>query len=1072
MSAYLRYPHIHGDLVTFVADDDVWLAPADGGRAWRLTADRVAASYPRFSPDGAHLAHVSHRDGHPEVMVVDLATGGSRRLTWWGADRTRVLGWTADGRVLAATNAGEANLRHVVVKAVALDGAVERLDLGPASGVALAGDGRVALTTWNTLPPAHWKRYRGGTAPKLWLRTAGTWQRLLPDERASIVDPMWFGDRLAFVSDRAARFPDRADEQANLWLWDTPGDGEPRQVTHQGPDVGYVRDAATDGRRIVWHTRGRLWLMDDVESPARPLDVTVPVGPPPSFAVKPTENLDHLVPDHGGDASLVGWRGNAYWLSHRQGPARALVADSGVRVREPALLGRTGRAVVVTDAEGEDALEVHTLTGAEAPRRLAHGALGRVLRLVGDPAGRRVATVSHDGAVRLVDVESEQVTDIDVAAEGEVRHISFSPDGRYLMWSQPTLEDRLNQLRIVDLSAGTAPVALTSGKYNDHNPVFSADGKYLVFLSDRTFDPSYDNHEFGLSFTGSTRPWLIPLSAREPAPFGPSADGWRISKDTGKDADGEPVTCPDLDVDGAEERIVPFEVPSGQYRDLLPAKGGMLWVKVAAETGVLGSRRAGVQGEPPADQLQYWSFADRKVTTVAEKVDAVAVSGDGQRVVIRHKDTVTVQPADTKPPEDDDGAVVTVDLTRLRFDVDPAAEWRQMFEENHRIMRDHFWRADMDGVDWAGVADRWRPVLDRLPTHDDLVDVLWEVGAELNTSHSYVTPADPPGDQERRLGLLGADLARAEDGWRIERILPGESSDPEARSPLRAAGVDARAGDLVVAVDGVPVDPVLGPAPLLVGAAEKPVELTLRRGGTDRRVVVVPLKSEETLRYQDWVRSRREYVREQTEGRLGYVHIPDMVASGWAQLHRDLRHASRAEGIIVDVRYNRGGHTSELVLSRLVAKVLAWAPGRHFATPGSYPSQAARGPVVLVANAEAGSDGDIIVAAAQSVGLGPVVGERTWGGVIGIDGRFTLVDGTSVTQPRYAFVFEKQGWGVENHGVEPDIEVVHSPGDFVAGVDRQLDRAIAEAFAALERTPALDPPALPEPRVRAAGAGG
>src|SRR5690606_29383951 len=246
-------------------------------------------------------------------------------------------------------------------------------------------------------------------------------------------------------------------------------------------------------------------------------------------------------------------------------------------------------------------------------------------------------------------------------------------------------------------------------------------------------------------------------------------------------------------------------------------------------------------------------------------------------------------------------------------------------------------------------------------------------------------------------------------------------------------------------------------------------EHTLRRGGEDRRVVVVPLGSEETLRYQDWVRSRREYVREHSGGRLGYVHIPDMVASGWAQLHRDLRHAARAEGLVVDVRYNRGGHTSQLVLSRLVAKVLGWDKGRHYRSAIPYPTQAPRGPVVLVANENSGSDGDIIAAAVQEVGLGPVVGTRTWGGVVGIDGRFSLVDGTEVTQPRYAFAFNSKGWGVENHGVDPDIEVVHSPTDLFAAEDKQLDRALAEAFDALERRPAADAPEAPEPKVRDRG---
>jgi tricorn protease len=357
-----------------------------------------------------------------------------------------------------------------------------------------------------------------------------------------------------------------------------------------------------------------------------------------------------------------------------------------------------------------------------------------------------------------------------------------------------------------------------------------------------------------------------------------------------------------------------------------------------------------------------------------------------------------------------------------------------------------------------------------LAGHDDLVDLLWETVGELNTSHAYVNPPAPRGDQSRRLGLLGADLSPADGGWRIDRILPGESSDPQARSPLRAAGVGAQAGDLVVAVGGRPVDPAVGPAASLIGTAGQPVELTLRPAGTDgdggdRRVVVVPVESEEGLRYQDWVLGRSAYVREHSGGRLGYVHVPDMMSLGWAQLHRDLHVAAEAEGLVVDVRYNRGGHISQLVLEQLARRVVGWSVARHAAVAGPYPENGLRGPVVFVANEFSGSDGDIVNAGAQAMGLGPVVGVRTWGGVIGIDGRFELVDGTKITQPRYATWLQGYGWGVENHGVDPDTEVVHSPDVYDSPADPQLDRAIAEALQRLAATPAIQPPPMPEPRV-------
>ncbi len=1073
--AYLRYPHVHGDQVTFAAADDIWLGPLDGGRAWRLTNDHVPVRTPRFSPDGGHIAFVSHRDGHPEVMVINLDDGVVRRLTWWGGSSTLVLGWTSDGRVLAASNAGEANMRHVVVKAVALDGAVERLPYGPAGGVAERSDGAVVLSTPAGRPPAHWKRYRGGTAARLWLSTGdGQWQRLLAQDTAPLTDPMWVDGALVFTSDRAAAFPDRADEQANLWVWETPGTGEPRQLTHQGTAEGYVRDASTDGERVVWSSRGQVWLLDALDAQPRTVEWSLPGAAPRPRPVDPTQNLDVFVPDHGGDGSLVGWRGNAFWLSHREGPARAVAADPGVRVREPALLGRTGEAIVVSDATGEDCLEVRPLAGGAPRLRLGAGELGRVLHLVSDPAGERVATISHDGAIRLVHIAEETIRDIGHSRQGEALSPTFSPDGRYLVWTQPTVgEADLHRLMILDTRDDSAePYPLTSGRFHDHSPAFTRDGKYVVFLSDRTFDPTYDNHEFALSFVGSTRPWLIPLSATEPAPFGPSAEGWRISKaadpETGESAaDAEqPPASPDLDAHGAEERIVPFPVPSGSYRDLRAVKGGAVWVSEAGDAGELGSRRAGVSDDPAPDSLQLWSFDKRAVETIVDKVDSFAVSGDGERLVVRHQDTVTVVPADRKVEDGDTQSKVAVDLSRLRHEVDPRAEWQQMFDENARLMRDHFWRADMDGVDWDAVVQRYRSILPRVCTHDDLVDLLWETVAELNTSHAYVMPAGPLGAKDRRLGFLGADLSPAEEGWRIDRVLPGESSEPLARSPLHAAGVDGRSGDLIVAVDGRPVDPAFGPATRLVGAADKPVELTLRREGTDRRVVVIPLADEEVLRYQDWVRSRREYVRERSGGRLGYLHVPDMMSYGWAQLHRDLRLASKAEGLIADVRYNRGGHTSQLVVARLAAKVVSWDLGRHYAEQGTYPVHAPRGPVVLVANEHSGSDGDIVNAAAQAMGIGPVVGMRTWGGVIGIDGRFDLVDGTGVTQPRYATWMQGKEWGIENYGVDPDIEVEHTPADFFGEDDPQLDRAITEALESLERHGTATPPPLPEPKVR------
>lgn len=1076
MPSYLRYPHLHGDLVTFVAADDVWLAPVTGGRAWRLTDDRAPVKNPRLSPDGRSVAWTSTRDGHSEAYAVDVEGGPPQRLTWWGNATTSVLGWTADGRVLVASAAREANLRRQVVHAIGLDLAVERLPYGPAWGVATRADGATVLATVGSRPPALWKRYRGGTAPRLWLDRHGDgarWERLLPEEEASLVDPMWVGSTLVFSSDLAATFPDHADEVANLYALDVAVAGaEPRRLTSHTADDGYVRDATTDGERIVYSALGTLYLLPGLDAAAEPVTVTLPgslAGRQPR-QLDPTKQLTELRPDAGGDASLVEWRGKAFLLSHRQGPARALAAESGVRVRLVRPLGRTGSAVLVSDADGEDALHVHPAPGAGEVRRLALGQLGRVLHVESDPAGERVATVSHDGAVRLVDVSSGDVRLLGTSAEGEAEGLTFSPDGRWLVWSEPIRVEEQHRLVLADLADPDGePVPLTGGRFDDTSPTFTADGKYLAFLSARTFDPSYDSHVFSLGFSAAVRPYLVPLAASEPAPFGPSADGWRLSKEptpaTPDESAPPPVAPVVIDVDGFEQRIVAFPVPSGRYRDLQAAHDGVLWVHESGEAGELGARRAGVEGEPPGHAVEFFSFVERSVVELVERADSARVSGDGERVVVRAGDEVTVR-LTARPLKSEDAELVTVDLSRLRYELDPVAEWRQMFDENARIMRDHYWRADHNGIDWDAVVARYRPLVDRLAGHDDLVDLLWETVAELNTSHAYVDPGQRPGDAERRLGLLGADLSPADGGWRIDRILPGESSEPAARSPLRAAGVAAGVGDLVVAVNGRPVDPLAGPAAGLIGTADKPVELTLRSGDGDRRVVVVPLGDEEPLRYQDWVLGRSAYVAEHSGGRLGYLHVPDMMSVGWAQLHRDLHLAAEADGLVVDVRYNRGGHTSQLVLERLARRVVGWSVARHVEHARPYPSLAPRGPVIFVANEYSGSDGDIVNAGAQALGVGPVVGMRTWGGVVGIDGRFDLVDGTGITQPRYAFWLKGPGWAVENHGVDPDVEVVHTPADYDSDADPQLDRAIAEALDRLAATPAASPPEIPEPRVR------
>ena len=502
-------------------------------------------------------------------------------------------------------------------------------------------------------------------------------------------------------------------------------------------------------------------------------------------------------------------------------------------------------------------------------------------------------------------------------------------------------------------------------------------------------------------------------------------------------------------------------MPEARYSGLRAVKNGLAWLRepVTGELGIGGAQPA---DDKPRPVLERFDIAQRDVCELADEVDWFEASGDGTRLVTSDHGKLTVIPAERKADDDNPDDKIEIDRSRARFLLDPPAMWRQAYAEAGRIMRHDFWVPDMADVDWDAVQDEYRPLLDRITTGSEFVDVLWEIFGELGTSHAYAfapdggTPAAGP-------GLLGADIERSGDAWRLTRVVRGDTSDPRARAPLAAPGAGIAAGDVLLAVDGRAVGPD-GPGPLLTGAAGKPVELTVAPadGSRPRSVPVVPLRSDTRLRYLDWVSAKRAQVRELSGGRIGYLHVPDMVSQGWADFHRDLRTEMLRDALIVDVRGNTGGHTSQLVVEKLARKVIAWDV-RGGLMPSTYPEDAPRGPVVAVTDECSGSDGDIVTGAIRLLRLGPVVGARTWGGVIGYDNVHELIDGTQITVPRLAFWFEEYGWGVENHGVDPDVEVIMSPDDWAAERDTQLETAVRLALEALQQRPAVRPP---DPRTR------
>lgn len=1061
-AGYLRYPHLARDLVTFVAEDDVWVASlseAAGDRtcARRLTEDRAPVLNPRLNPSATQIAWTSTSAGTRslgfadprEVFTVPAGGGPARRLTYWGDRFATVRGWLGDDEVLVLSRAGQPVSQKTWAFAVPLAGPARRLDYGPAGDLAVRGGAVLVGSALEThvVDPARWKRYGGGAGGTIWYSPDGErYERILTDVGNHLVNPMFVGPRVVFLSDH---------EGTGAIYSALPDGSDLRRHTDLGEY--YARHATTDGQRVVYQQAGDLYLLDSLDARPVRLDIRLDGEHPgrAPYQVTAASELGSFSLDPAGQNVVAEVRGTVRWLPAADGPVRTLLATPGVRARLPIAIPGADAVLCASDRGGEEGLDVLPLDGG-TPRRIGHGEFDRVLELAVAPDGRTAAVACADGRLLTLALAGEPVlTEIARSDNSECTGLAFSPDSTLLAWTQPWLPCHseslrpASHLRLMRLADG-AVVDVTPPRFDESSPVFTLDGHHLAFLSNRAFDPGFDTHLFHFGLLPGIRPYLVPLRAVTASPFAPRWDGDPADTDS---AGTEPPAT-GVDLDGIADRVVAFPVAAGRYDTLRAVTGGLTWLD-QPRLGEVGESTIGADGAQLVTRLIRFDLAEQSSTVEAEGFEEYAVSADGTRLAYQDGGALRIVPIG-RP----DRGAVSVDLERVEVTVDPPADWRHGYHEAWRLMRDHYWRADMSGLDWPAMGERYRPLLERLGSTDDLLDVLWELQGELSCSHAGINPAFSALDPERSQGLLGADLEPAGDGsWRIARILPGESSVTGARSPLAAPGIAAGTGDLIVAVNGTPVDPDRGPNPLLVGRANKPVQLTLRRAGTDRRVVVVPLAAEHLIRYHDAVARQRAAVREATGGRLGYLRLPNMMALGWAEFHRDVSTEFGRDGLILDLRDLGGGDSAQSLIDKLSRRIIGWNFSRH-EQPASYPADAPRGPIVAITDGHAISGGDIAIQALKTFGIATIVGTRTWGGTYGVDLRYRLVDGTLAAQPRCAWWFEGDGFGVDNRGVEPDVEVWNAPHDYAAGRDPQLDTAIALALEAVGNHPPATPPAI------------
>jgi tricorn protease len=1064
----LRFPAVNGDRIAFTYAGDLWTAPVTGGVAIRLTAHPGLELFPAFSPDGRSIAFTGQYDGDEQVYVVPTGGGVPKQLTFypaqgprterWGYDH-QVYGWTPDGsRILFRSSRDSWTLPSARLYTVpAAGGPAVPLPMPEAGSGAFSPDGRRIAYSPLFRDFRSEKRYSGGQANRLVLfdleANAAT---RVPERVRAQRDAMWIGERIYYNSDDSGTF--------NLYVYE-PGSGQSRQVTRYTDwDVRWPSADPGTGR-IVFELGGELHLLDTRTEQAAPIPVHVPHDGlhtrPGRVAVGGQVSGFALSPN--GERALFSARGDIFTAPVERGPTRNLTNSSRSHDKTPAWSPDGRHVVVISDRSGEEELWLVAQDGRGQPEQLTSGGTAMRYSPRWSPDGSRIAFSDKDGRIWVLTMDRRRLTEIARDPRGGVSDYTWSPTGNHLAFS---LADHRGYRAIHVWSAADGQVRqVTEGFFSEANPAWDPRGNYLYYLSDREYAPQLSTSEWNFATNRSTRIYALALRADVPHPFPPRSDEVRIGEAEAGNGSAAASSPPPadaplrIDFDGIARRVAPVPVDADNYAALAAVDGHLLYAVTSAS---YYGRSAQAQ---PA--LRVFSFEDRQESTLAEGISGYALSADRKKVLVREGGTFALYDARANGG----GSKKVVSTADLYVDRVPAEEWAQIFDEVWRRYRDFFYVDNMHGYDWAALREQYRPLLAHVAHRSDLNYVISEMIAELAVQHAYISGGDWDQPARPRVALPGArfELDPASGQYRISHIFAGQNEESIYRSPLTEVGVDVAVGDYILAIDGEAPRADEDPYRLLRHKADRPVTLTVSRsadGRNPREVTFQPITSETNLIYLDWVEGNRRRVAELTGGRVGYLHVPDMGAAGIREFIKWYYPQVRMEGLVIDVRANGGGNVSSMLIDRLRRELLATGFSRNDDYPAVYP----RGPVfhgslVTILDENSASDGDIFPAMFREAGLGPLVGKRSWGGVIGITNRGGLMDGGEVNVPEFGFNSVTGEWIIEGHGVDPDIEVEQDPIAVIQGRDPQLERAVQEVLRRMQDNPrAL--PVRPAPPVR------
>jgi len=1060
----LRQPDVSDREITFVYGGDIWVVPKEGGTANRLSSPPGEELFPRFSPDGSQIAFTGNYDGNEDIYVINREGGLPVRLTYHPmADR--LSDWYPDGKSLLVASPRESGKQRFnqFYKVARQGGLPDKLPLPYGEFGSISPDGKWLAYTPRTRDFRTWKRYRGGMNPDIWLFNLETYEsRNVTNNPANDSVPMWHGRTLYFLSDQGPEMRD------NIWAYDLDTE-KFHQVTHF--DKFDIHFPSIGPKEMVFEAGGLLYLLELDGEKSHQVHIDVVTD---ERTVRPRdENVSRLIESASlsptGKRALFEARGDVYTVPAEHGVTLNLTRDSGVAERTPSWSPDGKTVAFWSDRSGEYELTLRNADGTGNERKLTSFGTGFRYSIFWAPDSRKVAFVDNAMKIQIFDLDSEKVTEVDQGkfmTHGPLSsfHPSWSSDSRWLAYSLDT-DNRSHAIWVYDVQNGEKH-QLTSGYYDDTNPVFDPQGEYLYFLTNRSFDPAYSDFDNSWVYVNATEIAAVPLTRTGESPLAPRNDVESADQGTGKEDSGEAKsestsqedakgsaenaqsteTAKSVVVDpqGFERRVVILPPKAGNYGSLRAVAGKVLYLRLP-------------RTEPPEDakaDLAYYDLKEREETSILAGLDGYTVSFDGKKLLVLQRDSWAI--IDVGPDQKIKKKLATGDL---QMTVDPRAEWHQIFNDAWRFERDYFYDPNMHGVDWLAMKERYSPLIDDCVTRFDVNFVIGELIAELNSSHTYRGGGDQQRSEHRGVGLLGIDWSLENGAYRVKEIIRGAAWDTEVRSPLDEPAVDVSEGDYILAVNGVALDTSKDPWAGFQGLDDETVQLTVNSTPETegaRQVLVKTLSSEARLRNLAWIEENRERVDELSGGDVGYIYVPSTGIDGQTELVRQFYAQFKRKALIVDERFNNGGQIPDRFIELLNRKPLSFWAVRH-GEDWQTPPVAHFGPKVMMINGWSGSGGDAFPFYFREAGLGPLVGMPTWGGLIGISGVPGLVDGGAVTVPTFRMYDPEGKWFAEGEGVEPDIRVEENPTEMARGRDPQIERAVEEAMRLLQAHPPVDP---------------